>query len=497
MFLRRSKPRSIRDRLIRSLTLLAAAACSLGALGIAFSVYNYVNAGLLAQVIVDSALLGLMVEHDGKDYRFQYQPSAFTTDFGIGSTEAYFQVWGPHGEVLAKSPSLGSRDLPVPPGPQPDPEFPQTAEELEVQEATLAAGEDVLLGWIRWDPMRAPNQPPPASENDQRVVVTVARDVSIIWKSTLTAGAIAFGAVGLVLLALRYLIVLAVDRGLRPLTKLSQDVAKLDEQDFGGRFAVESLPSETAPFAFAINSVLGKAEAALDRERRFSMSAAHELRTPIAEIRTAADVARRINSPQASAQALASIVTSATLMEAVLSTLFRLAKRRGDIERDVVGPVQLSALVDHALARHQARIAQQQFTITKQGPSELCIMTEQAALSTIVTNLIDNAVEYTPSGGAIHIAFSQQAAAVMFAVSNAPVALTLQDVDRMGEPFWRKDQARAAGNHSGLGLALVKALAQSIEGSIEFRLEPTFTLHVIATLPHLTSGGIPPIDNRA
>ncbi len=497
MFLRRSRPRSIRDRLIRSLTLLAAAACSLGAIGVAFSVYNYVNAGLLGQVIVDSALLGLMVEHDGKAYHFRYQPAAFETNFGIGSTDAYFQVWGPDGVVLAKSPSLGSRNLPLPPAPTFDPDFAPTAEELEIQEATLSAGESVLQGWIRWDPMRMPNEPPPTPELDRRVTVTVARDVSILWRSTLIAGAVAFAAVGLVLLGLRFVIVLAVDRGLQPLTNLSQEVARLDEKDFGGRFAVDIMPTETAPFAFAINSVLAKAEAALDRERRFSMSAAHELRTPIAEIRTAADVARRINSPEASALALASIVTSATLMEAVLSTLFRLAKRSGDIERDVIGPVQLSSLIDHALARHQARIAQQQITITRQGTSELIIMTEQAALSTIVTNLIDNAVEYTPSGGAIHVEFSQQAAAVMLAISNTPVSLSAQDVDRMGEPFWRKHQARGGGNHSGLGLALVKALIQSLEGTIEFRLKPPFTLHVIATLPHLTGGRVPPVSEGA
>jgi signal transduction histidine kinase len=243
------------------------------------------------------------------------------------------------------------------------------------------------------------------------------------------------------------------------------------------------MAQETAPIALALNNMLVKIEQTLERERRFSQNAAHELRTPLAEIRATADVARRLQGRESLEVAIADITQSAAQMDAVLSALLRISRRRMEGQQHPPSLVEVSLLVNRALSRHTERLAARGITLRGVVPESISIMSDPAAIATIVSNLIDNAAQYTPEGGDILVELSFQDSAARLRVSNSPVDLSSVEVQQMFEPFWRKDPTRGEGDHSGLGLAIVKAMCDGLDGSIIASLSPQRQLTVVVSLP--------------
>jgi two-component system sensor histidine kinase QseC len=220
----------------------------------------------------------------------------------------------------------------------------------------------------------------------------------------------------------------------------------------------------------------------LDHERRFAASAAHELRTPIAEIRAIADVARRIGSTDALSTAASDISQVAGQMESVLAALLRLSKRRMELHAESFTEIHIAAAVEQALRRHRAGLASRGVVLRVHVPDELRCKTDSASLATILGNLADNAAEYTPDEGAITITARVGHGRLELEFANGPVALTVDEVARMFDPFWRKNSARASGDHAGLGLAIVRAMCESLDGQVRAELTDG-RLRILVTLP--------------
>jgi two-component system sensor histidine kinase QseC len=274
-----------------------------------------------------------------------------------------------------------------------------------------------------------------------------------------------------------------VVRGLGSLNTLSDRVARLDESNFTHRFDDAPLPQETAPVARAINTLLDKAEAALERERRFSENAAHELRTPIAEIRAVADVSRRVGSLPSLRAGMGEVVAVAMQMEATLSALLRISRRKTASDLDSIESVNCTALLSDAVTRRMHHAAEKSISLAFSPAATTPIRTERAMLTGVISNLLDNAVEYTPVGGDVSLSLQSDHKGITFSVINGPVRLMPSDIPRLVEPFWRKDSTRGSGEHAGLGLALTKAMVDALGGAIDFALEPDARLRITVRIP--------------
>jgi signal transduction histidine kinase len=278
-------------------------------------------------------------------------------------------------------------------------------------------------------------------------------------ESALAAALLAGGAFAAVGTALA--VALGVRRGLAPLRRLSAEMERIDAVAPASAPPPGAYPAEIRPLVAALADMLGRVRAAMERERRFTDAAAHELRTPIAELRTVTDVAERWPEPQRLQRAVAEARAVADEMESLLEDL--LAAVRGGF--DATRPSEVVPLLP--LARSVAEGRQEQLVRRKvscaiEGDERARWTGPRGAILAIVRNLIDNAAEYTLDGGTMRVSVARDGERARFEVENGPVALAPGDVDRLFEPFWRADQSRSDRGHRGLGLSIVAALGDAL-----------------------------------
>ncbi|MCW1885097.1 ATP-binding protein [Luteolibacter flavescens] len=269
---------------------------------------------------------------------------------------------------------------------------------------------------------------------------------------------------------------LGLGRGLKPLNQLAADVGRIQPEKLDQRLEVKRLPAELIPVAERLNEWLGRLEASFDRERRFSSHAAHELRTPLAELKSMAELGA-MWPEEATSERCAEMVTVANELEALLEKLSLLARAdagRQPVQRE---PIDLEATLATAVSRVEARATQRRLRVdTRVSPGSFT--SDPILWSTILQNLLGNAVSHAPEGSDIVVEASPR----NLAVSNPAPGLSEEDLDRLFERFWRKDESRSGYGHSGLGLSIVKACVTLLGGECRasltadrrFRVEVTF-----------------------
>lgn len=298
-----------------------------------------------------------------------------------------------------------------------------------------------------------------------------------------------FSVVGAVLFAAAtvWLIPRVLRKGLEPLEKLAEQTRQIDAGSLATRFALEALPAELRPVATRLNDLLARLEAAFERERRFSADLAHELRTPLAELRAQTEYGLKwpeSRDPASDKETLAIVEQ----MEAMVGHLLALA--RGEQGQLVVArvPVDFGRLVREVWQPYAGRAAANGLAIKLQV-ADVTVHADPALLRGILNNLFDNAVEYASPGVDLTIALTADAAGTRLLVANAAPELSVEDVHHLFDRFWRKEAARSGGKHVGLGLALARSFATAMGWSLSAAFD---TQRRIAFT--LTTGSGPTVD---
>ncbi|MEO0651897.1 MAG: ATP-binding protein [Planctomycetota bacterium] len=268
----------------------------------------------------------------------------------------------------------------------------------------------------------------------------------------LAAGALVFG-----------LTFLAARRGLRPLEGIAMRLAAVDEESLARRLPVGDLPTELRDLAQQANALFDRLDAAFERERRTTSNIAHELRTPIAELRGLTEVAIRLgDDPEFLTKAVEEAYSIAVEMDRIATTLLRVARaqagqlevRRQDLEADE----QLRAAVESVDELAQRR----GITLLADDLEQITVSADPDLLDLILVNLLTNAAQHAPDGDHVRSSVRRTERGVEFRIENTNVGLTATDMPHLTETFWKKkDQARKDPVHTGLGLALVDQLSQT------------------------------------
>jgi signal transduction histidine kinase len=352
----------------------------------------------------------------------------------------YFQLWTPAGEPERRSPNLGTADLPVPPA---------LAREAVRYDGVLPNG----------DPVRLSAMQVPQGEGSPPLEFAVA--LSRTEEETrmsrlltdLALGGVACCAVLCVLLAL------ALRFALRPLARVGEQAGAIGAESLHERFAVEALPREIAPIVARLNDLMTRLEGGFERERRFSGYLAHELRTPLAAIRSTSEVALKWPE-QASPEDHANIARLAARLQQTVDGLLVLARTESLSSEIVREEVIFRPLVEECAALHAERASERGVAIISRLEEIVVLRTDARLLRIIVTNLIANAVEYAPPQSEVTIAC--RSSGHLFEVRNAAPQLTSEDVPQLFERLWRKDDARSDDAHAGLGLSLAQSCAKAL-----------------------------------
>ncbi|KAF1043772.1 ATP-binding protein [Xylophilus sp.] len=293
------------------------------------------------------------------------------------------------------------------------------------------------------------------------------------------AGALALRAtlpMALVAPLLMLAVAWVIGRSLAPLERMRQQVARRPADDLSP-LAGGDLPDEVRPLVDELNLLFGRVQAAFDAQQHFIADAAHELRSPLTALRLQARALRR--SGEGTAQpALDRLDEGIGRAIALVGQLLDLARQeadgRGGAPRE---PVDLSEVIRLAVADvlPQAQARNIDLGLADAAPgAPPRVRGRPEALRTLLRNLLDNAVKYTPPGGRVDVGL--QAAAdggVLLAVDDSGPGLPAAERERVFDRFYRNPDAAAGATGSGLGLAIVAAIARQHGARVALSASPT------------------------
>lgn len=381
-----------------------------------------------------------------------------TLDLFVADGGAYFQSWDAYGLFSDRSPSLGNMDLPQP----------ETfSRKVQRWNGTLSSGERIRARATRIAiPVGAPDA---GTSVDADVVVARNRDALAHALSLVVLGVSVVGAVAALLCIL--LVSLTVTSGLADLELFGERCrgASMDSLDPFGDTA--DLPQELHPIAASLDDMMARLHASFERERRFSADVAHELRTPVAELKTIAECSLRW--PEGGkADLSADVLAIADQMAGLLHDLLTISRLEGGRSAPVVVDVDAAELVRECWESAGVVAAERALQADLDLPEHLHVQMDPGLLQIIVRNLLSNAVTYTPEGG--HLALTLSAAGdgrLHMRVGNSVTGLTQDGLDHLFERFWRAESARSGTDHHGLGLSLAKLCAETLSYDLSATLD--------------------------
>lgn len=262
------------------------------------------------------------------------------------------------------------------------------------------------------------------------------------------------------------IIALTVDRGLRPLQRLSQQVSDRNINQL--RPVVRNnTPKELQPLVKALNGLLERLDAAISRERRFTADASHELRTPLSAIRLHSQLAMRADTVDESRQSLEKVlqaVDQSTHMIEQLLVLAQLSPESRDLKFEDTDVPEVCRKVTEQLS--QAAIEKEIYIIADYPAAGAArVNSNPYLLHTILRNLLDNAIRYSPSNSEIHCRIMENGTETIISIQDNGPGIPEDRLEQVLERFTRLAGQEIQG--CGLGLSIVSQAVECIGARLE------------------------------
>ncbi|HEX8987508.1 MAG TPA: ATP-binding protein [Rhodocyclaceae bacterium] len=248
---------------------------------------------------------------------------------------------------------------------------------------------------------------------------------------------------------------MATRRGLAPLDTVARQVGDRAPERLHA-VAPDAAPEEIRPLIDSLNDLFRRVDHALESERRFTADAAHELRTPLAALAAQAQVAIRARDDEERRHALELLVTGMARTARLVDQLLTLARLEPDTA-PAAAAMRLDQLVQEVCADHGAQAHAKDIALELDA-APVTITADRELLRTLLRNLIDNALRYTPRGGRVAVSVPAAPDTASVRVSDSGPGIPAEERERVFERF-----ARLAGQDiegSGLGLSIVQRIAQ-------------------------------------
>jgi two-component system heavy metal sensor histidine kinase CusS len=254
-------------------------------------------------------------------------------------------------------------------------------------------------------------------------------------------------------------------RGLRPLQAMTQSLQRVGPSRLHERVIPHEWPRELQPVAIAFDDMLDRLEDSFTRLSQFSADLAHELRTPLANIRGEAEVAlTRLRSPNEYQAVIESNVAECARLGGIIDNLLFLARAEAAESKVQLSRFDGRAAIERIVAYNEAISDERRLKITCTGRGE--VYADPVLFGRAVSNLVDNAVRFTQDGGSIGISLRTDAEKSEVVVEDNGCGVAPEDLPRIFDRFYRVDRSRSS-EGTGLGLALVRSIAQLHGGSID------------------------------
>ncbi len=253
-----------------------------------------------------------------------------------------------------------------------------------------------------------------------------------------------------------------IARSMAPLERLAAAVGRRSPRSLAP-LAESGQPREVQPLVAALNGLLARLDHALDAQRAFIADAAHELRTPLTAVHLQAQLAERAGSDAERATALAELRAGLDRATHLVGQLLTLAREEPGVAERPLARVNLADLARSVIADHVALAAARGIDlgladVDAPGANEAAVSGDAAGLRTLLSNLVDNALRYTPTGGRVDVAVAAGDGTPTLSVRDCGPGIAPDEEARVFDRFYRAPgTADQAG--SGLGLAIVRSVA--------------------------------------
>ncbi|PYJ09381.1 MAG: two-component sensor histidine kinase [Verrucomicrobia bacterium] len=292
----------------------------------------------------------------------------------------------------------------------------------------------------------------------------------------LLAVVLALGIVGSAVIAIT-----VTKRGLRPLAEMARSLQSFGPKRLHERIPPDGWPRELRPLAVAFDEMFDRLEDSFTRLSQFSADLAHELRTPIANIRGEGEVAlTRARTPEEYREVIESSVGECERLSGIVDNLLFLARAEaaeGHTQRTMVNG---RAAVEKIAAFYEPIAEEQRTVITCAGEGE--VYADPMLFGRAVSNLVENALRHTPAEGAIQVSVAVGKGQAQVSVKDTGCGIAAEHLPRVFDRFYRADSSRSS-QGSGLGLALVKSIMTLHGGSAAVESEVNRGTTVTLTFP--------------
>jgi len=264
-------------------------------------------------------------------------------------------------------------------------------------------------------------------------------------------------------------------RALFPVDALTRTARNITGTNLSSRLERLETRDELQRLSDTLNEMLSRIETAFLRVSQFTADASHELRTPIALIRTEAEIALRKSRDEAEyREALRHVLQEAERTSALIETLLSLARADAGRETLDMQRINLREIIKTAMLDWRPVIAAQNLQFTeKVTDGELFVTGDKSALSRLLSILFDNAVKYTPAPGTIDLSLDEKDEKGVIAIRDSGIGISQEDQSKIFERFYRADKARSRElGGSGLGLAIAEWIVEQHHGRITVESSP-------------------------
>lgn len=249
----------------------------------------------------------------------------------------------------------------------------------------------------------------------------------------------------------------------RPIGVLAAEIDQRDEQALHP-IEEQHLPTEVRPFVVAINRLLARVAQSMDSQRRFVADAAHELRSPMTALALQADRLAATELSPASRERFEPLSRGIQRGRKLIDQLLSLATAQSAAQR-VQTRLSMHEVYRSVLEDLLALAESKQIDIGVESTEDVQVMFNEMDLYTLVKNLVDNAIRYTPAGGRIDLSVALLPDAIQLQVKDSGPGIAVEEQARVFDPFYRSLGTEEAG--SGLGLSIVKAIADRTGARVE------------------------------
>jgi heavy metal sensor kinase len=259
-------------------------------------------------------------------------------------------------------------------------------------------------------------------------------------------------------------------RAMKPVHDITSTAHGISEQNLSQRLEIPAANDELRQLSETLNEMLARLEAAFIRITRFTADASHELRTPVAAIRTTAEVIlERHRSVEEYEEMVRQILVESEFTSELIENLLTLARADANPAQLELSLVDARSVVQEIIPGSEIRAShgglEWSVSIASQ---EILVLAERQSLKRLLLILVDNAIKYTPRGGSIRLTLRSTATQAVFEVIDSGIGITPEDLPHIFQRFYRASNARYVNSDgSGLGLAIAQWIANAHHGTLE------------------------------